>query len=1182
MSNRDLKGILNHDLSLVDGLRSGTRHRSNSEKIMNLNSTSTGGICPPHPDVSSIQAEDLSGVDTLYRDTSDNGYMLETPIGKGSGTRSLRSSEDDYILPESIQSKHEELFLLVESYALDLIQKEGWRKLVDPEFSRIDDILKEFMRKAGLIGNRDYSQKAAKLRSQLANARTDWWKRITNEPSIPTHPRVNLSSRLSNSSPSLYSNENSSDSNAENTSTNPIIDNPNDSIGTVVDLRDNNPTPTTYEEGEVFTPMDEVEDDPKAKESTEEISFSNIIASLDWPELQKVITNQGNAQLLEQIDNKFCQISNKMKKIEQENKYARIVVNNQGTIDKLLSEFAQSLSAFKTTLETMTGQVCDIVSEYTSLKTVVDKLEAKVDNIEQSCAEISKISKQYDSLATVCENVHKIGNIETSVDQIRVVLDTVSETADVNKLMIESLGITIRDNKKKILKLQNSIQFIPNIENEPCKEKNQPMILIEGHGSGREPRNAPNPTPSSMPTVPTTVTLQQRRTTPSNTRVNESSMNQQEIPTIPISSINTRDVSSMESSDQLLSRNLMEHNINSLISQLDNKTKVVINNSSPELLIKDAKVHVAPTVEKLIVSCYSILQKYILFTHKEVALYNRATASIDNAQKWIEKVTDLYNEMETYSMDASKTNVVELTKFSPDGKQTIYEFLEDFEATHRGWGNQKQKADKLHRNFLSEGVQSLSDSMSGDYADLKKWLLKQYGDISTTTASIILTIERSPKPNNNDYKARSIYFMKFVSCLQKLQKLQERPEISEKDLENHIFSVFFMKRLTDLLPTEDEVEYSKSLDREGLDSFKISGKYSYKELINYCQRTGNAMERAASRTINSRFNDSKDKNKQKSVHGINNTGNEANSDSDNEFGSIHAVTQKSKPKQPNIWYDKNLKLPCALPEHNHELSGCIEFFTLTAKERKDKTTRKMCWTCFGPRDKCLKVDRTGSQIGACSNIAKVKTMICKGCQEFVSKEKKPYSAFNILLCSNDKHPRPTIQEIETSLQTWIPGFNTSVMSPILVVSANMTYGIHNIDRCYCREGEVCKCIFESRTRPSDPEAEKVIINTNTGQRVNPKSVTVVEEKSEDSYYIMQWLKMGSSDCLVFFDMGANIHLIDGPMAEALKLPIVTPKPTKLTVVGGAQLIPDYGVYKVNLGPNLEGEYFEVNCQGMNS
>ena len=149
----------------------------------------------------------------------------------------------------------------------------------------------------------------------------------------------------------------------------------------------------------------------------------------------------------------------------------------------------------------------------------------------------------------------------------------------------------------------------------------------------------------------------------------------------------------------------------------------------------------------------------------------------------------------------------------------------------------------------------------------------------------------------------------------------------------------------------------------------------------------------------------------------------------------------------------------------------------------------MCWTCFGPRDKCLKVDRTGLQIGPCSNIAKVKTMICKGCQEFVSKEKKPYSAFNVLLCSNDKHPRPTIREIESSLQAWIPGFDTSVMSPILVVSANMTFGIHNIDRCCCRKGEMCKCRNESRTRISNPEAEKVIIDTNTGHRVNPPTTS---------------------------------------------------------------------------------------------
>ena len=45
---------------------------------------------------------------------------------------------------------------------------------------------------------------------------------------------------------------------------------------------------------EVLALMDDVEGDPKAQGRSEEISFSNIIASLDWHELQKVITNKGN------------------------------------------------------------------------------------------------------------------------------------------------------------------------------------------------------------------------------------------------------------------------------------------------------------------------------------------------------------------------------------------------------------------------------------------------------------------------------------------------------------------------------------------------------------------------------------------------------------------------------------------------------------------------------------------------------------------------------------------------------------------------------------------------------------------------------------------------------------------------------------------------------------------------
>ena len=37
--------------------------------------------------------------------------------------------------------------------------------------------------------------------------------------------------------------------------------------------------------------------------------------------------------------------------------------------------------------------------------------------------------------------------------------------------------------------------------------------------------------------------------------------------------------------------------------------------------------------------------------------------------------------------------------------------------------------------------------------------------------------------------------------------------------------------------------------------------------------------------------------------------------------------------------------------------------------------------------------------------------------------------------------------------------------------------------------------------------------------------------SENSIYLMQNLRIGNSDCLTFFDSGANAHLIDGKLAE---------------------------------------------------
>lgn len=46
------------------------------------------------------------------------------------------------------------------------------------------------------------------------------------------------------------------------------------------------------------------------------------------------------------------------------------------------------------------------------------------------------------------------------------------------------------------------------------------------------------------------------------------------------------------------------------------------------------------------------------------------------------------------------------------------------------------------------------------------------------------------------------------------------------------------------------------------------------------------------------------------------------------------------------------------------------------------------------------------------------------------------------------------------------------------------------------------------------------------------------------------MRIGESEALVFFDRGANIHIIDGPLTEKKGLQRVSDIPTNLTVVGG--------------------------------
>ena len=69
---------------------------------------------------------------------------------------------------------------------------------------------------------------------------------------------------------------------------------------------------------------------------------------------------------------------------------------------------------------------------------------------------------------------------------------------------------------------------------------------------------------------------------------------------------------------------------------------------------------------------------------------------------------------------------------------------------------------------------------------------------------------------------------------------------------------------------------------------------------------------------------------------------------------------------------------------------------------------------------------------------------------------------------------------------------------------------------------------------------------------------------------MQWVRMGGANHLIFFDRGANAHLVQGKMAVAAGFEITSSRPTSLTVVEEGSVKSKYGSYQFNLGPGAGG------------
>ena len=983
---------------------------------------------------------------------------------------------------------------------------------------------------------------------------------------------------------------------------------------------------------------------PETSDPLNDISLSDICKGLNWPDfvsnpelVQKIasfdlriermgstisqvskeaeishrIVAQNRVQLLNQEQRLTSIAANvTVSAVEQQTIKNKVVgiQNSVESLDNLIASHNTGIDVLKSTVSTnnrsqehaikclqeSVSQISGIQSQVEDLVKSVDtnKKEhaAAIDSLKQSVAKFDDIKNQVESLSTVVSN-----NNSTNMTAFESVQRSVREVVDKSRatsVRIESLQFNVRDQKKRIQGIVETLGRPQSRVAAPTDHSHQthqilsetstlPLTgidtVVTDHSVRVTSNQRPSPTrqanQSNATTVPSTLPREDTVTTGPNVSSLEAT-----VPMHPLLDLTGSAVLDQENVQESLNlseispigtaQKIVEHNIRSLVSQMEGRTKVNITKTSTELLIKESKNQGATSLEKIINTCYTSLTKYTTYHEINKELCEKATQAIEKSNKWIQNVNDLYIDSEMYSMDSAKSMAIDVEKFTGNGSQTIYEFLEDFDSMYRGKGSDKQKADRLYKAHLSERIKSSTRSISTDFIALKNWLLKEYGDYLCVTESMVSNLEAIAKPSIKDYAARADYFLKLESMLQKIEKLKDNKEVDSVLLKNHVYSQPFMKRIIALLPTEDMIEYTKIIGNSGYDTRRIMGEAPYTHLVTYCKNEGAAMETAAVRQSSTR---NTEKTKGRAVHAAAKGFSE--SGSDDEVGTVHGVQKRKETRKITIerdWANPKWKFPCPLDKHDHEVASCVEFFALTSQERRSATIKRQCWTCFGPKQKCTRQDKT-SQKFSCSNIQRVKPLVCKSCTSYLKDKDLRHSPPNVLFCPRNEHAKPTSSELANMLKDYFPSLDVSKVSPILVacVGANEIPAVNAI-------------ASSSKTRHVDSEEDDVIIDSFTGEKAPAVPSALLSEQDIPPIYIMQWFMIGDSKCLCFFDTGANIHMIDGKMAEKEELKVVSQTPTTLKVVGGSELVTDYGKYKLNLGPNHDGKYHGLTCHGMSS
>jgi hypothetical protein len=119
--------------------------------------------------------------------------------------------------------------------------------------------------------------------------------------------------------------------------------------------------------------------------------------------------------------------------------------------------------------------------------------------------------------------------------------------------------------------------------------------------------------------------------------------------------------------------------------------------------------------------------------------------------------------------------------------------------------------------------------------------------------------------------------------------------------------------------------------------------------------------------------------------------------------------------------------------------------------------------------------------------------------------------------------------------------------------------------------------------PKATNDEKLVYDT-IGGKVRPlhQKDPVIKTSPETPCYVMQTLSISGIDVLMFYDSGANNNLVNNRVAVEAGFRLLSRNTIRFGVAGGGTVDSDCGQYAAILGPDRNGDYHDVECQGVDT